>query len=140
MDHWAKNKICFYFKKLNSRNCKKRQLHNCVAFDFSKTRKSKRYVFEKCWHPQKLVTSSKATHTKRCIIHWHIIMQSFLPLAFMILELRRVGGENPPPSGSFCSTIKKSQNIMNMFLLFMSSLIALIVKNSHILDGTYLSF
>ena len=42
------------------------------------------------------------------------------------------------------STIKKSQNIMNMIclqnfiLIFMSLLTALVVKNSHILAGIYL--
>ena len=44
------------------------------------------------------------------------------------------------------STIKKSQNIMNMIfcktfsLIFMSLLTALIVKNSHILAGIYFAF
>ena len=42
------------------------------------------------------------------------------------------------------STIKKSQNIMNMIclqnfiLIFMSLLTALVIKNSHILAGIYL--
>ena len=78
-----------------------RQLHllfknHCGFFEktniFSKTRKNTRYVFEKCWHPQQLVTSSNATYTKRCIIHWCITIKSFLLVAFMIPQLRRGRG------------------------------------------------